>query len=170
MKRLLQIHILEVRELCHIKRISLLAENIWYEHYVPIIGKAQVDYMVPKFQSEAAISNQIEEGMRYFIVYNSQEDIGYFAIDIVIENSSLFISKFYIAKEFRGQGVARACLSYMENICRKNRLDLLWLTVNKYNNNSIRAYEKMGFNRTKELVADIGSGYVMDDYKMEKRL
>lgn len=164
------INILEARELLHIKRITNLATTIWYEHYVPIIGKAQVDYMVTKFQSVEAITKQIKEGIRYFIVCHDDKEIGYFAIDIEKGDNSLFISKFYIHKEFRGQGVAKECLSYMENICMENRLDRLWLTVNKYNDSSIKAYEKMGFGKTEELVADIGCGYIMDDYRMEKTL
>jgi len=42
------------------------------------------------------------------------------------------------------------------------------LTVNKYNHNSIKAYERIGFINKEELVQDIGGGFVMDDYLMEK--
>ena len=41
------------------KTISVLAKNIWTEHYTPIIGLDQVNYMLEKFQSEIAIQNQI---------------------------------------------------------------------------------------------------------------
>jgi RimJ/RimL family protein N-acetyltransferase len=49
-------------------------------------------------------------------------------------------------------------------------LNKIALTVNKNNVNSIKAYEKMGFKNVGSVVQDIGSGYVMDDYKMEKTL
>jgi ribosomal protein S18 acetylase RimI-like enzyme len=42
------------------------------------------------------------------------------------------------------------------------------LTVNKNNVNAIKAYEKMGFRNVGSLVQDIGDGFVMDDYAMEK--
>ena len=42
------------------------------------------------------------------------------------------------------------------------------LTVNKYNTDSIKAYEKMGFEKIDSVVMDIGNGYVMDDYVMKK--
>ncbi|MFY9279653.1 MAG: GNAT family N-acetyltransferase, partial [Caldicoprobacterales bacterium] len=74
------------------------------------------------------------------------------------------------AKDFRGQGIGKQCLSYMEDICRTHGLNRIWLTVNKYNDNSIKAYERFGFKKIEELVQDIGNGFVMDDYKMEKRL
>ena len=38
--------------------------------------------------------------------------------------------------------------------------------VNKYNSNSIAAYEKMGFLNLGPTVADIGDGFIMDDYIM----
>ena len=44
------------------------------------------------------------------------------------------------------------------------------LTVNRNNLNSIKAYENAGFKNTGELIQDIGHGYVMDDYSMEKFL
>jgi RimJ/RimL family protein N-acetyltransferase len=40
--------------------------------------------------------------------------------------------------------------------------------VNKNNVNSIKVYEKLGFKKTGPVIQDIGNGFVMDDYKMEK--
>ena len=47
---------------------------------------------------------------------------------------------------------------------------MIYLTVNKQNLISISVYEKLGFLRARDLVTDIGSGFVMDDYVMEKYL
>ena len=44
------------------------------------------------------------------------------------------------------------------------------LHVNKYNTNSILAYEKMGYVNTESMVTDIGKGFVMDDYLMVKMI
>ena len=41
------------------------------------------------------------------------------------------------------------------------------MTVNRNNTGSVAAYEKMGFQKVREQVAEIGGGYVMDDYIME---
>ncbi|MFR5585739.1 MAG: hypothetical protein ACLTLQ_19640 [[Clostridium] scindens] len=50
-----------------IQDIAILAEEIWHQHFTPIIGKEQVDYMVDKFQSYPAIKAQIEhDGYEYF--------------------------------------------------------------------------------------------------------
>lgn len=164
------INIVEVKDVNQIKETAILAQRIWNEHYTPIIGKEQVDYMLANFQSEQAIKNQINEGYRYFLTYYNDKAIGYFAILADVKDGSLFLSKFYVDKNFRGQGIGRRCIAYMENICRERGLNRIWLTVNKYNSSSIKAYEKFGFKKVEELVQDIGNGFVMDDYKMEKIL
>ena len=58
-----------------------LAYEIWPEHYTPLIGPAQVGYMLERFQSAPAIRRQIaEEDFRYFLLDRMSEPIGYFAI------------------------------------------------------------------------------------------
>lgn len=162
------IDILEAKESSHIREIDELAYRIWTEHYTRIIGKTQVDYMLLNFQSAEVIKKQIEEGSRYFLVYHAGKAVGYFAILANQEDNSLFLSKLYVEKESRGNGIARLCLEYMEDICIADGLDRIWLTVNKYNSNSIKAYERLGFKKVEELVQNIGEGFVMDDYRMEK--
>lgn len=44
------------------------------------------------------------------------------------------------------------------------------LQVNKRNEKAIRVYRGAGYGVREEVVVDIGSGFVMDDYIMEKRL
>jgi RimJ/RimL family protein N-acetyltransferase len=46
----------------------------------------------------------------------------------------------------------------------------IYLTVNKRNTSSIEAYLRLGFSREGSQVADIGHGFVMDDYVMGRRL
>jgi hypothetical protein len=48
--------------------VATLAHEIWYEFYVPLIGRAQVDYMVEKFQNAPAMQVQIDQGYEYFLV------------------------------------------------------------------------------------------------------
>ena len=53
---------------------------------------------------------------------------------------------------------------------KSNQLSALRLTVNKQNSNTISFYESLGFENKRELVTDIGRGYVMDDFEMIKNL
>jgi hypothetical protein len=51
-----------------IAEVARLAHEIWNEHYVSIIGQAQVDYMVKNFQSASAIAVQIAGGYEYYLI------------------------------------------------------------------------------------------------------
>jgi diamine N-acetyltransferase len=149
--------------------VAGLAKIIWPEHYVSIIGQEQVDYMVAKFQSPEAIENQVrEEGYSYFVITSSGQPVGY--IGIIEKSNELFLSKLYILSNERGKGFGQYGVNFLATRCRNKGLEYITLTVNKYNLRSISAYEKMGFEKYGEMVGDIGSGYVMDDYLMRKRI
>jgi GNAT superfamily N-acetyltransferase len=159
--------------------IAGLAHEIWYEYYVPLIGRAQVDYMVSKFQSSAAMAVQMREGYEYFLVRSGQGQqgpaeaegraIGYCALQPQPAEYSLFLSKLYLLRDARGAGTGRVCMEFIEQLARRRGLNLLWLTVNK-GNPAVKAYERLGFRIAADLVMDIGGGFIMDDYRMEKSL
>ncbi|NMA96336.1 MAG: GNAT family N-acetyltransferase [Clostridiales bacterium] len=153
-----------------IQRVADLAREIWHEHYIPIIGIKQVNYMIANFQSIDAITGQIEDGYKYYLVKYQGQYAGYFAILNDIKNSHMFLSKLYIHKNFRALGLARSCVIYMEDICRELNLTTIWLTVNKYNDIAIKAYLSMGFVNVESITQDIGNGFIMDDYRMEKKI
>lgn len=154
-----------------IAAVAALAHEIWYEVYVPLIGRAQVDYMVGKFQQASAIQAQIEQGYEYFLVRSeatSGADIGYCALQEQ-PGPVMFISKFYLHSAARGSGTGRSCMEFIEGLARRRGINRLWLTVNK-GNPSVHIYRRLGFRIATELVMDIGGGFVMDDYRMEKTL
>lgn len=154
--------------------VAGLAHEIWYEYYVPLIGRAQVDYMVSKFQSTEAMAGQLREGYEYFLIQRgpSERDgqpIGYSAVQPQPANASLFLSKLYLLRDARGGGTGRVCMEFIEQLACRRGLNLLWLTVNK-GNPAVKAYERLGFRIAADLVIDIGGGFVMDDFRMEKPL
>jgi RimJ/RimL family protein N-acetyltransferase len=146
--------------------IADLANRIWFEHFGPIIGEEQVSYMLEKFQSALAIEDQVEKGMRYYLVLHQAIPVGYFAFSKKAE--SMFLSKLYVLDSMRGSGMGRLALTFMEAQAKELQVKKIELTVNKYNPISIQVYEKMGFVTVDAIVQDIGNGYVMDDYVLEK--
>jgi GNAT superfamily N-acetyltransferase len=152
-----------------IETVAGLAHEIWYEYYVALIGRPQVDYMVAKFQSSAAVAAQVREGYDYFLIELDGRISGYCAVQSEPANRSLFLSKLYLLRDARGGGTGRVCMEFIEQLARRRGLNLLWLTVNK-GNPAVKAYERLGFRIAADLVMDIGGGFVMDDYRMEKSL
>ena len=64
-----------------LKRIAGLAEEIWHQHFTPIIGEDQVNYMVEKFQSYPALKEQTEnDGYEYYQIFCGQDLAGYTGI------------------------------------------------------------------------------------------
>lgn len=149
-----------------IKRIAELADIIWHEHFPKLLSAEQIDYMVDKFQSYDALSNAVEnEGYRYYMAYDGDDLFGYLGFHDE-GDGTVFISKIYVRADKRRCGAATLMLE-------KLRADLpetkrWYLTVNKYNEVPIAAYKKRGFKISREQVTDIGNGFVMDDYIMEK--
>ncbi|WP_458126953.1 GNAT family N-acetyltransferase [Paenibacillus sp. Z3-2] len=149
--------------------LSRLASVIWQEYYVSIITLEQIDYMIQKYQSESAITEQIyQQGYEYYFIQRDDSPVGYMSVKQ--EEGKLFLSKFYIGKEHRGQGYASQALAFLEQLCIEQSMNLIWLTVNRHNESSIAVYEKKGFQTVREQVADIGNGFVMDDFVMEKEI
>jgi len=150
------------------KLIEQLASVIWREHYIPITGEGQVEHMLEKYQSATAISNQVKDGFLYFIMYYDEIPTGY--LSIKKENDRLFLSKIYVLKEYRGNKIGKTAMLFIEDKAKALDCSKVVLTVNKNNTNSILAYEKFGFKNLGSVIKDIGKGFVMDDYKMEKPL
>lgn len=152
-----------------IDTVAWLATEIWREHYTPIIGAAQVEYMLTQFQSPAAIKRQIaHEDYKYYLLETEGAAQGYLAVQP--QGDCLFLSKLYVRAAARAQGLSRAAIHFAEQCAHQLQLKQLALTVNRQNLLAITIYERLGFINTGPVVADIGGGFVMDDYRMEKPL
>jgi len=151
-----------------IEIIEELAYEIWNEHFIPIIGKAQVDYMLEKFQSKKAITEQIENGFLYFLIKNDKNHIGY--IGVLPEENNLFLSKLYISSAERGKGYGRKAIEFLENLAIEKDVRKILLTVNRNNLGTVEMYKKLGFVNLGSIVKDIGNNFVMDDYEMMKNI
>ena len=138
-----------------IRQIAALARIIWNEHFTPIIGKDQVDYMVEKFQSYPALKKQLDDGYEYYQIFNSGEFCGYTGIHPG-EDGRLFLSKLYIRKDHRGRHLATRVFDFLTDLCRERGYSAVWLTCNKHNNNSLCIYRHLGFQTIDTQEADIG--------------
>lgn len=145
-----------------VKEVSALASSIVKEHYDPILGAEQNDYMIEMFQSVPAIMEQFDHGYQYYMVCNDEgEGIGFIAY--YVRENDVYLSKFYLRKDYRGKGLSRDMLNFVAERTKEAGFNSFELNVNKYNS-AVYAYEKLGLVRVGSEVNDIGNGYVMDDY------
>lgn len=160
--------IVSVNEKHMIEVVAALAAEIWTEHYTPIIGSKQVEYMLDLFQSRSAISKQIDGNSLYFLIKDADQYVGYFVIEP--KGSVLFLSKFYVKSSQRGKGHGKGAMGFIEELAIKKGLIKIALTVNKNNISAIDIYHKLGFINTGPIITDIGNGFMMDDFILEKEL
>ncbi len=150
--------------------IARLAVEIWNQHYVAITGQGQVDYMLQKFQSPEAVAAQVAGGWEYYLLLDEEgSEGGYLALVPEADKRSMKLSKIYLRSNLRGRGLGRRALELAEDRCRQLEFSRLWLTVNRHNSDSIAWYLRNGFKNAGPIVTDIGGGYKMDDYLLEKR-
>lgn len=152
-----------------IEDLAALADAIWHEYWPDIISPEQTDYMIEKYQSVDAITDQISnQGYEYYFISNGKDNVGFFGLQP--EAEKMFLSKLYVAKDYRGQGYSSDVFTFLENLCRERDLDAIWLTVNKNNRKAIDVYKIKGFETVRKQTKDIGEGFSMDDYVMQKDL
>ena len=145
------------------RQLEPFAASIWEQHYTPIIGADQVAFMLNKYQSAKAMSDQFSAGYKYAVVICGDQKAGYFAYDGKAEKE-VFISKLYIHKDFRRRGLGRRILDFISNEARVLGCTAMTLSVNKDNSNSIQFYIAYGFQTIKAQKVAIGEGFYMDDY------
>lgn len=150
--------------------VATLAEEIWHQHFTPIIGRAQVLYMLERFQSFAAIQSQIDAGCEYYCAAVDGDPVGYIALVFDRSTSRMMVSKIYVRNLQRGFGVGTALLNLGRERAMARGALSLWLTVNKNNDTAIEWYRYKGFEIVDEKLTDIGEGFVMDDYILEGSL
>ena len=159
------------------QQLALIAGEIWRGYWPALIGEAQTEYMVEMFQSFEAIQHHMaEEDYEYWLLVATESDetpkksiVGFTGGRSEADTNRFFISKVYLYPEARGHGYARRVMEFYEDLCFARGHDAMYLTVNKNNDLGIRAYKGTGFTIIEAVVTDIGEGFVMDDYAMEKR-
>lgn len=166
----MSVEIKHINDTVELTQAADLANRIWHECFQGIITNAQIDYMVEKFQSYNAMSEQIKnQKYSYFGVYDNGNLCGYFAVKPE-EDDRFFLSKLYLSKEKRGKGIARSMLSRVFEEAKMAGKNSVYLTVNKHNDHAIAVYKYVGFVVIDTPTTDIGNGFFMDDYVMEYSL
>ena len=160
------------------KLLADIAGKIWRGYWPTIIGEEQTEYMIEKFQSYKAIRKYMaREDYEYWLLVATERTddgpkksiVGFTGGRNEFSTNRFFISKIYLYPEARGHGYARRVIEFYEDLCFARGHNAMYLTVNKHNDLGIRAYKGTGFTIIEAVVTDIGEGFVMDDYVMEKR-
>ena len=146
--------------------IAALAERIWWQAYPPIIGAAQVHYMLGRGYALPALRDALQEGTRFALMRLGGCPLGFSAWRPL--DGEGFIDKLYLLPALHGRGLGQWLI---EATCRQIAVaghDAAWLRVNRHNRAAIRAYRRAGFTIDASDCLSIGGGFVMDDYIMSR--
>jgi ribosomal protein S18 acetylase RimI-like enzyme len=153
-----------------IEDIPLIREltfKVWPQTYSSILSKEQIDYMLEMMYSESSLEKQMtEEASHFIIVYENDTSAG-FASFAETEPLKWKLHKIYILPTQQGKGTGKFVIDYIIKTIRDQNARSLQLQVNRFNK-AKEFYERLGFTVIKIADFDIGNGYFMNDYVMEK--
>lgn len=145
-----------------------LAWQVWPHTYSGILSSSQISYMMDLFYSEPALQKQMADGHRFILAYEDEVPVGFASFNQV--QPGLFkLQKIYVLPSQQGRGTGRLLVDHVLEEARKAGAVGLQLNVNR-DNKARFFYEKLGFDIIREEDIDIGGGYLMNDYIMQKKL
>lgn len=152
----------------HIPVIRDITFEVWPPTYTHIIGEDQVNYMLDRFYTPAALTAQMEQqGHQFFIGYEGDEPVA-FASFSKIEDGIYKLHKLYALTRVQGKGYGRIMLQHVINsVLSECSLAYLRLNVNIHNAPAIAFYNRVGFTHLTDEDIDIGGGFFMNDHVLQ---
>lgn len=145
-----------------------IAYKTWPTTYGNLLGQEQVEYMLQKIYSANSLEEQIKNQHYFFLALKEYSPVGFASFSNV--GSKVYkLQKIYVLPTEQKSGIGLALLTTVETVAKSKGATKLQLNVNR-KNNAKSFYEKQGFGVLKEEDIDIGNGFFMNDYIMEKEL
>lgn len=152
-----------------VERMAALAREIWHDHYPAIITIAQIDYMLEQRYSSAVVRAELARRDIWWDKLVAGEELRAFSSYLLTgEPGTMKLDKLYVRTGNQRQGYGAMLIGRALAEARRQGCVRLQLAVNKNNATAIAAYLKHGFRIADAVKKEIGGGFVMDDYIMEK--
>lgn len=146
-----------------------IAAEVWPKTFAPILPPEQIPYMMNMMYAPEVMERELREGYRFAALLVDGMPSGYISWS-PYHGDTAKLHKVYLLTSCHGKGFGRMMLDYASDVCRAAGFKRLRLNVNKHNERAISVYRKNGFVTVESVKNDIGGGFYMDDYVMEKRI
>ena len=146
-----------------------IAAEVWPKTFAPILPPDQIPYMMNMMYAPEVMERELREGYKFAALVVDDMPSGYISWS-PYHGDTAKLHKVYLLTSCHGKGFGRMMLDYASEVCRAAGFNTLRLNVNKHNERAIAVYLKNGFRTVESVKNDIGGGFFMDDYVMEKRL
>ncbi len=151
------------------------AREVWPAAYEPILPAGQVDYMLDARTDPTALTEYLTAQDRWYdlalpageVQESSGEVLGYASARLA-DPQRVRLEQLYVVPRKWGTGVADLLFAAVLGHARAVGATTVDLTVNRNNARALAYYRRNGFELSGEVVADIGGGYVMDDYVLAR--
>ncbi len=153
----------------HIDWIRSIAQRTWPHTFGQILSPEQIVYMLDLMYSHDALTLQIVQKKHQFVLLEHEAVFhGYASYELNHgQQGYTKIHKIYVLPVAQGKKYGLTLMQHIEKIARVQHQKYLVLNVNRYNA-AVNFYKQYGFRIMGEENIDIGHGYLMEDYIMQK--
>ena len=153
--------------------IQDIAYQTWPSTFSDILSPEQIAYMLEMMYSQDSLTIQMNEKSHIFLLAQDSESghyLGFISYELNYKGvPKTKIHKIYLLPASQGKGVGKQLIESVADIAGNHQNISLSLNVNRHNK-AIQFYERIGFRHVANETIDIGNGFLMDDYVMEKPL
>lgn len=146
--------------------IEALAQRIVPDFYAAFFAVETAEYLVESGHTAGALAAQAERGSRHFIIDCDGDAVGYFSLSV--EGTTMQLSHFYVLASWRGRGLGREAIDFIEETARASGVSRIELFVLRENLGAVGMYGRCGFEVAEEVLTRLGNGAVLEDYVMRK--
>jgi GNAT superfamily N-acetyltransferase len=127
--------------------------------------------MLGKFYSNAALNDNFStKNHRFLLVKEDSICLGFASYEHhYLNENKTRLHKIYMLPESQGKGAGKLLIATVEKLALENNDLFISLNVNRYNT-AYKFYEKLGFEKVGQEDIELDFGYLMEDYKLEKKL
>ncbi|MBV7531295.1 GNAT family N-acetyltransferase [Chitinophaga sp. sic0106] len=150
--------------------IQSLADKVWPQTYQSILSPEQLTFMMKMMYSDEALTQQMTEKQHQFLIMTDDDQpVAYASYSTTDEPTVYKLHKIYLDPACQGKGAGKFMINAIADMVKEKGAEILELDVNRFNK-ALHFYEKVGFSIIKEKNTDIGNGYLMEDYVLQRAL
>ncbi|MGR3812013.1 GNAT family N-acetyltransferase [Jiulongibacter sp. NS-SX5] len=150
--------------------IQELAYKIWPPTFKDILSDAQMEYMLEMMYSLESLEQQVKDGVVFLLCKVNSKIVGFAGYELNYKNSpKLKLHKLYFLPETQGKGLGKMMINRLAEIGEESEQLVIALNVNRFNK-AYDFYLKTGFQKVGSEDIDIGNGYLMEDFILEKKI
>ncbi len=149
--------------------IQEIAHTTWFPTFEEILSKEQIKYMLEMMYSTESLTEQIEvKNHIFYLAKENTTNLGFISVELNYQNQpKAKIHKIYILPNLQGKGIGKILMQKAEDLALENNQKSITLNVNRFNK-ALNFYENIGYQIIKTEDINIGNGYLMEDFVLEK--